>query len=165
MTTYPYTHRIATPPANFYHLLAEELFDPALRTRPMPVRRRPAVPVPLAAGAAGALGLTAAALAIWGLGLFAYAMPLFLMASALLMPGLAVAVRRPLFLVVAVLHLPLMLGGLYALPLSGWLPLYGLHLLLVGVALFDRSASADVRVQRWGGVELAVLALCVVTAL
>ena len=165
MATYPFIHRAAVPATNFYHLLAEELFDPALRARPMPVRPAVHVPVPLAAGAAGALWLGAAALAIWGLGLFAYAMPLFLMASALLMPGLAVAVRRPLFLAVAVMHLPLMLGGLYALPLGGWLPLYGLHLLLVGVALFDRSASADVRVQRWGGAELAVLALCVVTAL
>lgn len=167
MTTYLLRDAAAVPAANFYHLLADELFDPALRPRALPLRRAPVrpVPVPLAAGTSGALWLGVAVLAVWGLGLLAYAVPLLLMAAALLMLGLAVEVRRPLFLLVAVVHLPVMLGGLYALPLSGWLSLYGAHLFLVGLALFDRAATADTRVQRWAGAELGALALLLVSAL
>ncbi len=66
----------------------------------------------------------------------------------------------------ASINLVVMTSGLYAVNAAGLdiLPLYGAHLLLVGVALLDPRAYQATDTHIWGGGELAALALMVLHA-
>jgi hypothetical protein len=90
----------------------------------------------------------------------------FLAIQAFTMVALALNDQRPVFLVAAGLNLVTMSAGLYAVNAGGLdiLPLYGAHLLLVGIALLDPRAYQSTDTHIWGGSELAALALMILHA-
>lgn len=89
---------------------------------------------------------------------------LFLVAGAMIWLALALESGRRLVTGAALANLAVMVAGAWlwntgALAIA---PLYGLHLLLLGVALLDRDAGRSPLARTWSGVELTALALLVV---
>lgn len=89
---------------------------------------------------------------------------LFLVAGAMIWLALALEDGRALLIAAATANLAVMVAGAWAWN-AGTLaiaPLYGAHLLLLGVALLDRAAGRSTGARTWSGVELTALALMVV---
>lgn len=113
----------------------------------------------------GGIALLAAWALATGLGITGTQLPaLFLVAGAILWMALAVDDGRPLVAGAATLNLAAMAAGAWALAAGQVtvVPLYGLHLLLVGLALLDTEAGRSAQARIWSGVELTALALMVI---